>query len=71
MENMEYPEKIVDFEKYCKTCIHKDCNDVKGEEPCCSCLGETTNTNSKKPIYYKEDEKLVEKENKEKKEIQK
>ena len=44
--------KIVEFDKYCKTCIHKDKKDI--EEPCCDCLDEAVNVNSHKPVKYEE-----------------
>lgn len=47
--------KIVDFEKYCKTCEHRDLNE--SEDPCFDCLDEPTNLNSHKPVYYKEKKK--------------
>ncbi len=47
--------KIVDFEKYCKTCEHRDLKE--SEDPCFDCLDEPTNLNSHKPVYYKEKQK--------------
>ena len=65
--NATFVNKIVEFDKYCKTCIHSNLiqND-NGDmpEPCNSCLNEPTNVNSKKPIHYEADEKLIKIENK-------
>ena len=54
---MDYPFKEVDFRKYCKLCKYRDVDDVK--DPCNDCLGEPTNLNSCKPVYYEEDEKAL------------
>ena len=43
----------VDFEKYCKTCVDKDTDEVK--DPCNECLSHTYNVQSAKPIHYSED----------------
>lgn len=51
---MEIIDKIVDF-TYCKTCQHKDTKDYL--EPCHTCLNNPTNTNSQKPVNYKENTK--------------
>ena len=42
--------KLIDFMKYCHACIHisKD----EAEEPCCSCLEESINEDSEKPLYF-------------------
>ena len=62
MEN-SIVDKIVEYDKYCKTCQHSTLisNPETGEmpEPCNECLGEPTNVNSKKPIRYKADEGLI------------
>ncbi len=50
---MEIIDKIVDFE-FCKTCTHCDLEHFK--DPCNECLSNTTNTHSKRPIFYEEDE---------------
>ena len=42
--------KIVEFDKYCKTCLHKDVKEK--DEPCNECLGEPANFNSHKPVKY-------------------
>lgn len=57
---MELVEKIIDFDKYCKTCKH--CDVVGYEDPCNDCLDNPVNNNSKKPIHYEEDEKKIKKE---------
>ena len=44
--------KIVEFDKYCKTCAHKDVKEQ--DEPCCDCLAETVNLNSHKPVKYEQ-----------------
>lgn len=44
--------KEVYFDRYCKTCQHKDVND--GEDPCDECLNEAVNSYSHKPVNYKE-----------------
>ena len=59
---MEYIDKIVDFEKYCKTCEHK--NVEEKFDPCHECLNNPVNTHSKKPVNYKANVKLVAEENK-------
>ena len=49
---MKDDEKIVQFDKYCKLCTHKDLPEE--EDPCYYCLCYDTNTNSHKPVYYEE-----------------
>lgn len=44
---MEGDEKIVRYDRYCKTCKHKDLS--QDAEPCTTCLTFPTNTNSRKP----------------------
>ena len=51
---MEIIQKIVEFDKYCHTCKHKDSKDYL--DPCHECLNNPTNTYSKKPVNYKEKE---------------
>ena len=51
---MEIIEKIVDFE-YCKTCEHFKEKDFL--DPCHECLNNPVNTNSQRPVNYKEAEK--------------
>lgn len=50
---MEYREKIVEFEKYCPKCKHKDV--VESEIPCAECLDEAVNTDSHKPVRFEEE----------------
>lgn len=59
---MEIIEKIVEFDKYCKTCEY--CSLDAWLDPCHECLNNPVNTNSKKPVCYKEDEKKVKEEKK-------
>lgn len=49
---MEYINKIVDFDKYCKMCKHKDLEE--SEYPCHDCLNNPTNEHSRKPIKFEE-----------------
>lgn len=50
---MEYPEKEVRFDNYCKICLHK--NTPEETEPCRTCLTVSHNTHSHKPISFIED----------------
>mgnify|MGYP003297900767 CR=1 FL=1 len=52
---MENIDMFVDFKKYCKTCKHKDTDEKL--DPCHECLENPVNTNSRKPVNYKEKEK--------------
>jgi len=54
---MEIVNKIVEFDKYCKTCEFRDTKEYLN--PCHDCLNNPTNVNSRKPINYKEDEKKI------------
>ena len=49
MENL-YLE--VDFEKYCKTCQYNDLDEKF--DPCCDCLDYGYNSQSEKPVNWKE-----------------
>lgn len=49
---MEYPYKIVDFEKYCPKC--KYYKRKESEDPCNDCLNEGGNIQSEKPVNFKE-----------------
>lgn len=51
MEDIEF----VDFEKYCKTCKHRDL--IESKDPCNECLDNPVNYNSEKPVKYEEEEK--------------
>lgn len=44
--------KIVHFDKYCKTCKHKEKKET--EEPCAECLENPTNLHSHQPVKYQE-----------------
>ena len=46
--------KEVYFHKYCKNCQYRD--NKEDEEPCDECLNEPWNTNSHKPLYFKDKE---------------
>ena len=59
---MENTFKIVEFDKWCKTCKYKDYPEEA--KPCCDCLEEPAVANSSKPMYYKKQEKPKKKENK-------
>lgn len=48
------PDKEVYFGQYCSKCINKD--KKEDEDPCYDCLSEPVNTNSHKPVYFKEKE---------------
>jgi hypothetical protein len=52
---MEYPYKIVDFEKYCKDCKYKETN--SDLDPCNECLSNTVNLHSEKPVKFEEKDK--------------
>ncbi|MBR6641161.1 MAG: hypothetical protein IKL08_03090 [Clostridia bacterium] len=51
---MEIIDKFVEFDKYCKTCEHKDIEEKLN--PCHECLENPINTGSEKPINYKKKE---------------
>lgn len=40
------------FDKYCKTCKHKNKKDY--EDPCSDCMSEPSNLNSHRPVYWEE-----------------
>lgn len=44
--------RIVDYEKYCPTCAHRDLDEAK--DPCHDCLQHPVNDDSRKPFYWKE-----------------
>ena len=46
--------KEVRFDIYCKDC--KYFARAEEDDPCVDCLLESVNQNSKKPVYFKEDE---------------
>ncbi len=49
---MEYVNKIVKFDKFCKTCKFGEVNE--DEDPCQECLCVAINEHSEKPIKYEE-----------------
>lgn len=49
--------KIVEFEKWCKSCEH--CSEKEVNEPCNSCLNEPANEDSHKPINWKKNEQAT------------
>lgn len=49
---MEENYKIVDFQKYCATCKHKDVEET--EDPCNECLTEPARPYSQKPVNWEE-----------------
>lgn len=49
---METIDKIVEFDRYCKTCVYV--KNKESDEPCNECLANTTNLYSHKPVNYKE-----------------
>lgn len=52
---MEYIDKIVKFEEYCKKCKYEDNEEYL--DPCHECLNNPVNTHSSKPVNFKEKEK--------------
>jgi len=46
-------QKEVDYNLYCACCVNysKD----EGDDPCNACLTESTNEDSHKPIYFRQD----------------
>lgn len=44
--------KIVYFDQYCPTCVHKGKKD--NEEPCCECLDNPGNLYSHRPVKWEE-----------------
>lgn len=59
---MEIIDKFVEFENYCKICKYKNVDHYC--DPCNECLTNPTNVQSKIPVKYEEDEKLVKEEKK-------
>lgn len=49
-----HDEKIVRYDRYCKTCKHWELD--QSEEPCNECLENPTNTHSRKPVKYEKKE---------------
>lgn len=44
--------KLVEFDNFCKTCVHED--KAEWEDPCWECLENPVNVASHKPIKYEE-----------------
>lgn len=49
---MEYPDKEVYFNQYCRSCEYWNLEDA--DEPCNECLDNPTNLYSHKPVKWKE-----------------
>ena len=49
--------KIVEFDKYCKTCMHEKVDEE--DEPCYTCLDNPVNQYSHKPVKWEEKLKPV------------
>lgn len=49
---INYENKEVYFDQYCKTCVNKDKKDH--EDPCNECLDHLVNLHSHKPVKYEE-----------------
>ena len=47
-------QKFVEYEKWCKTCVHMDLDE--SEDPCHDCLQTPVNTYSSRPYYYEGDD---------------
>lgn len=45
-------DKIVEFDKHCQNCVHRDLPET--EDPCNECLTEPVNEYSHRPVKYKE-----------------
>ena len=56
---MEYVEKEVKFDEYCKACLHKEAPEEV--EPCRTCLTVRHNTHSHKPVNFVENKNSREK----------
>lgn len=52
---MDYPDKEVRFDLYCKTC--KYCDTPGTEDPCNECLEDPFNYETEKPMRWKEKKK--------------
>lgn len=50
--------KIVDFDKYCGTCLHRAEDPDVEESPCDICLSIPAREDSRRPEKYEEDETL-------------
>jgi len=47
---MEYPNKFVEFDEYCKICKFK--RTKYDQEPCNECLSNPVNLHSRKPVNF-------------------
>ena len=54
MPSFTNEDKIVRYDRYCKTCKHYPLN--QAEEPCNTCLDNPTNGYSRKPVKYEKKE---------------
>lgn len=45
---------IVDFKTFCDICKYKDLKEE--DEPCCDCLENPANEDSRRPVYFKEED---------------
>ncbi len=54
---MNNDEHFVEYENYCKNCIHK--NDPESTEPCNHCLDNPVNINSRKPVDFKPTDEFI------------
>lgn len=55
MSDYSSHEHIVSF-LFCKFCEHK--NKAETEEPCCYCLENSTNYETRRPVHFKDDGSL-------------
>lgn len=49
---IESKHKIVEYDRYCKSCVHFD--DEPFTDPCNECLNTPTNIDSHRPVYWSE-----------------
>lgn len=54
-------EKIVKFDQWCDKCLYFKCDPGQNDNPCNNCLNIPVNIDSKKPIFWKGDDKKREK----------
>lgn len=47
---MKFDNKIVEFDKYCNTCLYEKRSAIL--DPCHECLQNPTNVNSRIPVKY-------------------
>lgn len=58
-------QHLVEFETWCPKCLHAKTKET--DDPCNSCLNEPVNDDSRKPVFFKEDETKANDSRKEKK----